>query len=108
MARNRIIYQSEALFAGQRTGVTDTHTPGEIKQLHRVQSANYSFNITRSDVNQFGELAAIDRVVLDTPTVSLDYSYYLANFANEENLGFHINPLSTTCLLYTSPSPRDS
>ena len=102
MARNRIIYQSEALFAGQKTGVTDTHTQGEIKQLHRVQSANYSFNISRSDVNQFGELAAIDRVVLDTPTVSLDYSYYLANFANEENVGFHINPLSTTVPNLTS------
>ena len=45
-----------------------------------------AFNISRTDVNQFGELAAIDRVVLDTPTVSLDFSYYLANFANEANL----------------------
>ena len=81
MARNRIIYQSEALFAGQKTNtnITDAHTDigdgdpstAHIKQIHRVQSANYAFNISRSDVNQFGELAAIDRVVLDTPTVSL-------------------------------------
>ena len=33
----------------------------------------------RTDVNQFGELAAIDRVVLDTPTVSLDFSYLSAS-----------------------------
>ena len=96
MAKNRVIYQSEALFAGQKTGVTDTHNQVDIKQIHRVQSANYSFNISRTDVNQFGELAAIDRVVLDTPTVSLDFSYLLANFANEANLGFFVNETSTT------------
>ncbi len=92
MARNRVIYQSEALFVGQKTGVTDTHTGvGDIKQLHRVQSANYAFSVARTDVNQFGELAAIDRVVLDTPTVSLDYSYLLSNMSNEENMGFFVN-----------------
>ena len=96
MARNRVIYQSEALFVGQKTGVTDTHTGvGDIKQLHRVQSANYAFSVARTDVNQFGELAAIDRVVLDTPTVSLDYSYYLANMSNEANMGFFVNPKAT-------------
>lgn len=96
MSRNRIIYQSEALFVGQKTGVTTAHTAaGTIKQLHRVQSANYAFSVARTDVNQFGELAAIDRVVLDTPTVSLDYSYYLANMSNEENMGFFVNTKAT-------------
>ena len=96
MARNRVIYQSEALFVGQKTGVTDAHTSaGDIKQLHRVQSANYAFSVARTDVNQFGELAAIDRVVLDTPTVSLDYSYYLSNMSNEENMGFFVNTKAT-------------
>jgi hypothetical protein len=94
MARNRVIYQSEALFAGQkstRTTIVNAHTHSDIHQIHRVQSANYSFNIARTDVNQFGELAAIDRVALETPTVSLDFTYLLANFANEENLGFFVN-----------------
>ena len=98
MARNRVIYQSEALFAGQKSTastITAAHTTEEIRQLHRVQSANYSFNIARTDVNQFGELAAIDRVALETPTVSLDFTYLLANFANEENLGFFINNYET-------------
>tara|TARA_B000000460_G_scaffold249446_1_gene230561 strand:+ start:6028 stop:7647 length:1620 start_codon:yes stop_codon:yes gene_type:complete len=98
MPRNRTIYQSEALFAGQKSSdsIIDVHAKSDIKQLHRVQSANYAFNVARTDVNQFGELAAIDRVVLDTPTVSLDFSYLLANFANEENLGFNINANSVT------------
>ena len=102
MARNRVIYQSEALFAGQLTGVTDAHASTDIKQLHRVQSANYAFNVARTDVNQFGELAAIDRVVLDTPTVSLDFSYLLANFANEENMGLKINEFGTSFATLTS------
>ena len=61
-----------------------------IHQLHRIQSCNYSFNIARTDVNQFGELAAIDRVVLESPTVALDFSYVLANFWNEKQLGLNI------------------
>jgi hypothetical protein len=106
MARNRIIYQSEALYAGPSpaTGYHyGTFTPGQggssnvpnvntnlVKQIQRVQTANYSFTVDRTDVNQFGQLAAIDRVILTNPTVSLDFSYILANLANENNLGFTI------------------
>ena len=61
MPRNRIIYQSEALFVS-RTGAT---ADDEISQLHRVQSINYSFDISRTDVNQFGNLAAIDRIITE-------------------------------------------
>ena len=93
MPRNRVIYNSEALFAGQKVGekcYTEDEGVNSIKQLHRVQNANYSFNISRTDVNQFGELAAIDRIITDTPTVALDFSYYLSNFANEEALGLNV------------------
>jgi len=85
--RNRVIYQSEALFVGPTGSAT-----GDIKQLTRVQSCNYSFNVTRQDVNQFGQLAAIDRVILEQPTVSLDFSYYTNTGNNESNLGLYVNP----------------
>jgi len=94
MPRNRVIYNSEALFAGQKVGEAcyqEDEGVNSIKQLHRVQSANYNFNIGRTDINQYGELAAIDRIITDTPTVALDFSYYLSNFANEEALGLKIN-----------------
>ena len=94
MPRNRVIYNSEALFAGQKVGEAcyqEDEGVNSIKQLHRVQSANYNFNIGRTDINQYGELAAIDRIITDTPTVALDFSYYLSNFANEEVLGLNIN-----------------
>lgn len=59
-----------------------------VRQLKRVQNANYSFTINRQDVNQFGQLGRIDSVVLEAPTVSLDYSYYLTDGYNERQLGF--------------------
>lgn len=100
MPRNRIIYQSEALYAGpcpatgaHFEGGGNTNVSGDVnlvQQIQRVQTANYSFNIDRTDVNQFGQLAAIDRVVLTSPTVSLDFNYLFANLANEELLGFTI------------------
>jgi len=106
--RARVIYQSEALYAGtvDATGyhffTGDNATDGVekdslsvtrtgIQQLHRVQSANYSFSINRQDVNQFGQLARIDSVAIEPPTVTLDFSYYLTNGFNEKTLGFNID-----------------
>jgi hypothetical protein len=83
MPRKRVIYQSEALFVG----ATGASTPS---QLMRVQSANYGFDIARTDVNQYGQLAAIDRVILTQPTVSLDFSYYASSGQNENALGFYL------------------
>ena len=111
--RNRIIYQSEAVYvsqsgyAGDLTATSGQQADGKVigadcstcrdavMDLHRVQSANYSFTISRQDVNQFGELAAIDRIITDTPTVSFDTSYILANLDNESKLGFEVSPSGT-------------
>jgi len=89
--RNRVIYQSQAVYVSQDVNCTGiaTGTTDNV-DLNRIQSCNYSFNITRQDVNQFGELASIDRIITDTPTVSLDGSYMMANFGNEKKLGLHI------------------
>jgi len=62
-----------------------------VRQLNRVQNANYSFSFNRQDVNQFGQLHRIDSVAIDPPTVSLDFSYYVTNGGNEKLIGFHIN-----------------
>jgi hypothetical protein len=87
MARNRVIYQSEALYVSEDILSTTT---GRHRQLDRVQSANYNFSISRQDINQYGELARIDSVVLDPPTVNLDFSYYLTDGTNERALGFFV------------------
>lgn len=108
--RNRVIYQSEALYAGPSPATGFQFLDGDgskiesvtgttaVNQLQRIQNVNYSFNINRQDINQFGELAAIDRVILDSPTVSLDFSYLLANFGNEKVLGFTPLDGSKSCL----------
>lgn len=88
MAKNRVIYQSEALYVSKdasSTGVSDH------KQLHRVQSANYSFNISRQDVNQFGQLSKVGSMVLEAPTVSMDTSYLVTDGFNERALGFFVS-----------------
>jgi hypothetical protein len=89
MARKRVIYQSEALFVGPtgENALTSTNN----HQLNRVQSANYNFEISRKDVNQFGNLAAIDRVILEQPKVSLDFTYYANSGENEKNLGLALS-----------------
>ena len=84
MSRKRVIYQSEALYVGP-TGEGATAV-----QLHRVQSANYSFDIARTDVNQFGQLARIDNLIMESPTVSLDFTYYPTSGGEEANMGFNV------------------
>ncbi len=82
MARKRIIYQSEALYAGNTGAASAT-------QLHRVQDVSHSVDITRTDVNEFGTLAALSREIIESPTVSLDFSYFIVDGDNENNcLGF--------------------
>ena len=87
MARNRVIYQSEGLFVSENAADA---AAVKHEQLTRVQSANYSYTINRQDVNQYGQLARIDSLVLDPPTVSVDFSYYLTDGFNERVLGFYV------------------
>lgn len=119
--RARVIYQSEALYAGTvdatgyhyfaavkdtddndwgatKTGYdklseipANTQIRTGVEQLRRVQSANYSFSLNRQDVNQFGQLARIDSVSIEPPTVSMDFNYYLTNGVNERILGLDVN-----------------
>lgn len=92
MARNRVIYQSEALYVSSGHNSTGIH---DHAQLNRVQSANYNFSISRQDINQYGQLSRIDTLVLEPPTVNLDLSYYLTDGFNERALGFLVQNSSS-------------
>lgn len=87
MARNRVIYQSEGLYVSKEATSTGS---ADHFHLTRVQSANYNFNISRQDINQYGELARIDSIVIEAPTVALDFSYYITNGKNEKDIGFNV------------------
>jgi hypothetical protein len=86
-SRNRVIYQSEGLYISEDAGST---LQADHEQVERVQSANYSYTINRQDVNQYGELARIDSIVLEPPTVSVDFTYLLTDGFNERCLGFFV------------------
>jgi hypothetical protein len=120
MARNRVIYQSQALFiAPTATGAqiatgaslpttTNTNLSGPkdisdvgtgislLKKLDRVQSCNFNFTINRQDINEFGKLARLDSIVMESPTVGLDFSYYVTDGLNERLLGFNIEDAQTS------------
>ena len=85
MARNRVIYQNEAVF------VTSPSAASSTAALQRVQSCNYNVSIERKDINQFGELSAIDRLIIQPPAVTVDISYYFdPSCANETGMGLTI------------------
>ena len=116
MARNRVIYQSQALYiAPNSTGIqtsgyglspsvttTGAYTTGELAsgtsllyKLDRVQNCNFNFTINRQDINELGQLARIDSIVNDTPTVGLDFSYYVTDGLNERLMGFNFSGRSS-------------
>jgi hypothetical protein len=114
MARNRVIYQSQALFiapnstgaqisgvsanglavsASPFTGSTNGQAASGIsllKKMDRIQSCNFNFTINRQDINEFGKLARIDSIVMETPTIGLDFNYYVTDGFNERLMGFNI------------------
>jgi hypothetical protein len=99
MARKRVIYQSEALFSA----ATGAQGPTDINQIHRVQDISHSVEVARTDVNEFGKLAALSREVIEVPTVSADFSYYVIDGHNEASgLGLTVDghnvSSSTNCL----------
>lgn len=95
MPKNRIITQCQSIFCSTGPNATGymllsggLSGVNTIQQLHRVQSANYSASVTRTDVNQYGQLAALDRIILQAPTATTNIDYLVANTYNANTLGF--------------------
>lgn len=95
MSRDRIIYQSESLFTSKPKSTGNNITSADIKEVNRVQEISYNFEVTRTDINEFGQLAALSREVTESPTVALDFSYYLTDGSSEKALGLNVNDLSS-------------
>lgn len=113
--RIRQIYQTDLLYVGPTganscTGAHNTaglfgnilsaiSGTNYVAELYRVQSVNDDWNKSLQDVNQIGELAAIDRVSLQPPTVNLSFSYLLNNFINESLFGFTVAKAGDSSLI---------
>lgn len=112
--RIRQIYQTDLVYVGPtganvatgshtiptaqygNTGALNANSGTLIAELYRVQSVGWNAQKNLTDVNQFGELAAIDRIPLAPPTVSLNISYLLANLVNENLMGFTVSKAGDT------------
>jgi len=95
MSRDRIIYQSESLFTSKPKTTGQNITSADIKEVNRFQEISYNFEVTRTDINEFGQLAALSREVTESPTVALDFSYYLTDGTSEKAIGLNVNDLSS-------------
>lgn len=98
MSRNRTIYQVLALYASQVAPNVMQTGLNTVRQLNRVQTFDEDFSRNFTDVNQFGNLAAIDRIETEAPSVSASLSYYLTNGVNENYLGLTVAPSGSTSL----------
>ena len=90
--RKRIIYQNQAIFSAE----TGASAPTDINQIHRVQEASHSVEIERVSVNEFGSLSLGQREIIESPTVNLDFSYYVVDGKNEAHtLGLDVMGINT-------------
>ena len=93
MPKNRTIYNALALYAGQVNATGMQTGLGDVLQLSRVQSFDEDFTRNFTDVNQFGNLATIDRVEVEAPEVTANFSYYLTNGFNDHAIGLAVAPI---------------
>jgi len=100
MSRVRQIYQSAALFASPSPATGYMFSSGNsgvnlIKQIPRTQSAGLQFSVPRTNVISFGQLSPQDRIIIQPPTASLNFSYYPIDGKAESVLGFAASGQST-------------
>ena len=106
MPDNRTIYAAKALYVGP-SPATGTQASGNIKQLHRVQSSSFDWQLQLEDVQQFGVFAPIDRVQTNPPQVSLNVTYLATNVANESGIGLYVGGDSTALKNILDNSQRE-
>lgn len=99
MPRNRTIYNVMSLFASSGNNVTGNQTgTNDIIQVPRVQSFDEDFTRSFTDINQYGNLAAIDRLEVEAPEVTASFSFYLSDGKSERAIGLMAAPSGTTAL----------
>jgi hypothetical protein len=106
MPRNRIIYNVLGLYAGPAPSSGDhfidihgnlnnNYFSGDninlVKNINRVQSANYSIDIPKTNIIALGKRGIIKRANIENPTISLNFNYLQMGLINDARLGFYVN-----------------
>lgn len=87
----RRIYQNYSLYAsrGLATGIhTGVNTP---RQFTRIQTWEDSFTRNFTDITQYGNLAAIDRIEPEAPSVTASTSWFVTDGGNERTAGLTVS-----------------
>jgi hypothetical protein len=124
-SRNKVNYASQLLyscfdatgyhFANHSTDDQNIHRNkhwneidggNQVRQLHRIQAINHSFSTDFIDINEYGSLARIEKTFLETPNVTLDFEYYLADAYNEQVVGFITDGEHQTLRKHVMPEDR--
>ena len=94
---NRKIFNVLGLYVGP-TPATGFHLSSGlysgtslISQLSRIQSVTDDWQQSRVEVNQLGQLGALDRIIVAPPVAAVDFSWHSADFSNERLLGFDVS-----------------
>jgi len=77
-----------------------------VRQLHRIQAANYGFTMNYKDANQYGQGAYLDKLVVESPNITFDFEYFLADGYNELVMGFVIDGEHQAFHNFLSPEGR--
>lgn len=62
-----------------------------VTQLQRIQSCTNGWSANRENIIQWGQLGALDRVIIQPLSSNLSASWYVADLSNEQALGFALN-----------------
>lgn len=62
-----------------------------VNPIDRVYEMSYALNIERENLMQLGQSPLVKEVILNRPTFSLNFSYWIDGIKNEVNQGFDIN-----------------
>lgn len=104
MARKRTISANLALLAGQ-TPATGEHG-SNLAQIRGLQSLDYAWNNPKEDVQVYGIAAPIARESVESPDVTLDFSYLIQGVENEANMGLQFvgHPYPILHLILSEPN----
>jgi hypothetical protein len=111
MPKNRVSYNCQAIYVGPSpsTGYHFIDGGGNlnnnyeysidnfnlIKRLTRITDFNYSITLPRESIRQLGKSSLASFPVINSPSVQVDFEYYLNGVINEARLGFNVNHIKT-------------
>lgn len=107
MKKNRVLYNSQAVYIGPspasgyhfindggQTNNSIEYSPTNynlIKRINGVTNFDYNITIPREEFKQLGKSKIADNTIINSPTVEVNFEYYLNGITNEARMGWNVN-----------------